>query len=142
LKLDTLSFFYFKGQFLNFTTFRYRKEHWMEMEKIRHRDDTWSIVITEGDLEPWYFLEGWEKQIKEQLSFSSKAEAVYTFKELIQSYRQRFQHCEIRDNAIACFWNEGDEVYCEACDDYVQIFHGIILLYSDKMVQPRNITSN
>ena len=102
----------------------------------------WSIIITVGDMEPWYFLEGWERQIKEHLTFDNKEEAIHAFVEIVKSYRKRFHFSKTKGSSIACFWNEGDEVYCDACDEYVQVFHGILLFYHNHLFQPNTKDKN
>jgi hypothetical protein len=86
----------------------------------------WTIVITEGDYEPWYFLDGWEENIKEKMVFEHKQDAIEKYLELLKLYKLRYNHSEERGLSIFGFWNEGEEVYCEACDEYLQIFHGLL----------------
>jgi hypothetical protein len=99
--------------------------------KNEQLENRWTVIITEGDCEPWYFLEGWKEQIKERFTFNNKKDAIYKYVELIKCYHKRFQRYEKRGLSIVCFWNEGEEVYCEACDDYLQVFHGILFFNND-----------
>ncbi|MDE8562394.1 DUF1033 family protein [Anoxybacillus rupiensis] len=105
------------------------------MENQKH----WSILITEGEVEPWYFLDGWEKQIKEQKQFTNSKEAMAQYKALVEAHRQRFDHYQIKGSSIACFWNDGEEVYCEACDEFLQVYHGILLFYQDRLFEPSHM---
>jgi hypothetical protein len=91
----------------------------------------WTILITEGDYEPWVFLDGWEENIKERMVFEYKKDAVQKYLELLKLYKIRYKHSEKRGLSIFGFWNEGEEVYCEACDEFLQVFHGLLFLEND-----------
>jgi hypothetical protein len=95
----------------------------------------WSILITKGEFEPWHFLDGWEEHILEQKRFDDQQEALAQYEALVEAYRQRFTHFQTKGPAIACFWNDGDEVYCEACDDFLQIYYGILLFDGGKLFE-------
>jgi hypothetical protein len=95
----------------------------------------WSVCKTKGDCEPWLFLDGWQDDITDRFSFDHQTEALEKYAELIKEYRAKFESEKETNLSLFSFWNEGDEHYCEACDDYMQVFHGIVFMKDDKVYE-------
>ncbi|MBM7703630.1 DUF1033 family protein [Metabacillus iocasae] len=93
--------------------------------------DKWRVHIIKGDCEPWLFLDGWENDIKETLEFDQKEEALRQYASLIHHYHQNYENVRSNELALFSFWNEGEKEYCEACDDDLQVFHGVLFAKND-----------
>ncbi|TYS82784.1 DUF1033 family protein [Rossellomorea aquimaris] len=93
---------------------------------------SWKIVKMSGEAEPWWFFPDWKKDIKEELHYSTEKEAFEQYINLIEEYNKAFQHAKHKKNTAA-FWNEDEKVFCEACDDDLQLYHGLILMEDEKV---------
>ncbi|WP_113929205.1 DUF1033 family protein [Bacillus sp. P14.5] len=93
---------------------------------------SWKIVKISGEAEPWWFFSDWKKDIKEEIHYTSEKDAFEKFMNLVEDYRQKYQHAKHKKNTAA-FWNEGEKVFCEACDDDLQQYHGLILMEGESV---------
>jgi hypothetical protein len=91
---------------------------------------SWKVVRIKGESEPWWFFPDWQKDISEENEFQTENEAFRQFIILVQEGKHTFDHFKEKKNTVA-FWNEGDKVFCEACDDDLQLYHGLILMKDD-----------
>ncbi|MEJ9281926.1 DUF1033 family protein [Ureibacillus thermosphaericus] len=57
----------------------------------------------------------------------TKEQFEVAIKETLNVFRKKFDHEESREGKYFAFWSEDEKTYCEACDDELQIFHGIIV---------------
>lgn len=97
----------------------------------------WSVCKTKGDCEPWLFLDGWREEITECLSFDDQNKAIQTYAQWVKEYKRVFESFKETNLSLFSFWNEGDEQYCEACDDYLQVFYGIVFMKGEKVYELR-----
>jgi hypothetical protein len=88
---------------------------------------SWKVVRMSGEAEPWWFFSGWEKDITEEIVCANEKEAFDQFIILVQELNDKFQHSKQKKNTVA-FWNEDEKVFCEECDDDLQLFHGLLLM--------------
>ncbi|WP_078410399.1 DUF1033 family protein [Priestia abyssalis] len=91
-------------------------------------NEQWSVCKTKGDCEPWLFLDGWQEEITERLSFHDQDEALRTYAQWIKEYKRSFESVKETNLSLFSFWNEGEMHYCEACDDDLQLFYGIVFM--------------
>ncbi|WP_409250947.1 DUF1033 family protein [Bacillus sp. SCS-153A] len=93
---------------------------------------SWKIVRTSGETEPWWFFSDWKKDIKEVKEYSNEQEAFEQFIYLVQELHNKFQHSKTKKNTAA-FWNEDEKIFCEDCDDDLQLYHGLLLMEGDSL---------
>ncbi|RKQ18344.1 DUF1033 family protein [Ureibacillus endophyticus] len=87
----------------------------------------YKIIYMKADYEPWWKFEGWESTIVSEHNFDTKEEYDSALHELLEDFRKRYEHEECREGKYYAFWSLDEREYCEACEDDIQIFHGIIL---------------
>lgn len=86
------------------------------------------VLRTEGPDEPWWFFEDWEKSIQTCYGFSTFAQAKAKYIDLYQQLAKQYPKERVKDPYMAAFWQEGEFVYCEDCDDELQKYHGLLIL--------------
>lgn len=80
-----------------------------------------------ADYEPWWKFEGWESTIVSTSEFETEKELEENLQQTLMSFRHKFQHEASKEDKYYAFWTEEEREYCEACEDDIQIFHGIIV---------------
>lgn len=84
------------------------------------------IIYMKADYEPWWEFEGWEEMIEETFHFSTEDEYNNGVQKLLTQFREKYENEEMKKGKYIAFWNESESQYCEACEEDVQIFHGLI----------------
>ena len=97
----------------------------------------YKIIYMKADYEPWWQFEGWEEMIEETFLFDSEDEYYQGVKNIITQFREKYENEKIQKEKYIAFWNESEAQYCEACEEDVQIYHGIIL--DEKMFINNNV---
>ncbi|WP_433742520.1 DUF1033 family protein [Falsibacillus pallidus] len=97
---------------------------------------SWKVILTKGENEPWWFFEGWEKDIVSEYSFEEKHEALIFFHEKLKSLQNEYPHIRQKNDSMAAFWHEEEKEFCEACDDDLQTYHGLLLMQNQKPYVP------
>lgn len=92
-----------------------------------------------ADYEPWWMFEGWQSNIVTTSTFQSEHEFDKHLLETLMSFRQQYEHEASKENKYYAFWTDKEREYCEACEDDIQIYHGIII---DKLTQHNNEQSS
>lgn len=92
----------------------------------------WKLVKMTADYEPWWLFDDWRDKIVMEKSFSSFEDVLTEWSNLTCELSNKFTSSEYRETGMTVFFTEGDLVFCEACDDDVQIYHGILLLKNDE----------
>ena len=80
-----------------------------------------------ADYEPWWMFEGWESNIVSTSQFESEEEFNTSLQEKLVAFRQQYEHEATKGEKYYAFWTDREREYCEACEDDIQIFHGIII---------------
>lgn len=86
------------------------------------------VIYMKAEFEPWWMFEEWEEKIVSSKIFVCKIEAQKYWDQLVEQLKGMYPQSEIRDEAFAAFWREGEIEYCESCDDDMQMYHGILWL--------------
>lgn len=84
--------------------------------------------------EPWWMLDGWEKDIVSRSDFADHETAQGHFDALAASLSKKYRQQKTRGNSIA-FWSEGDMAYCEDCEEDLQVYHGLLWLEDGKFAE-------
>ncbi|MDN6733958.1 MAG: DUF1033 family protein, partial [Tetragenococcus koreensis] len=88
----------------------------------------YQVITMYGDNEPWWFFEEWEKDIEEETSFLSLDDAIQFFQEKWDLICKNYTYINSKTNFLSAFWNDGEERWCEECDDDLQQYKGLALL--------------
>ena len=95
-------------------------------------NQTWRVITTKSDAEPWWYFEGWEKDIVKDCTFDSKDGAVDTFLTEMRRLSESYPKSKSKKFHSVAFWNPEEVVFCEACDDDLQLYYGLIIFENDQ----------
>lgn len=85
------------------------------------------VIQTKGVDEPWWMMDDWKEMIVLEESCSTLEEAKELYQELVETYTNQYQRK--REKQYACaFWNEEEQEYCVPCEEYLQIYYGVLIL--------------
>jgi len=86
------------------------------------------IIYMKAGYEPWWMFDGWEKNIIEKREFSDEEEAKTYLESLLNKFRNAYPHEANKKGFFWAFWSEDEQEFCEACDDDLQMYHGVLWL--------------
>ncbi|MBD7983322.1 DUF1033 family protein [Sporosarcina sp. Sa2YVA2] len=92
----------------------------------------YEIIYIKADYEPWWMFEEWENTIVKRQTFETIEEAQGYLDELNQTFKTQYDCFEVRKDCFFAYWTIGEQIFCEGCDDNLQIFHGIISMKDGK----------
>lgn len=95
----------------------------------------YQVIKMYGDNEPWWFFEGWKHDIIEQQEFVTFEQARAAYEQAFADVSDRYSHLNAKANYLAAFWQDGDERWCEECDDDLQQYMGLALLKAGKPIE-------
>jgi hypothetical protein len=98
-------------------------------------DTTWRVITTKSDAEPWWFLEGWEKDILRDWTLDSRNEAVATFLTELRRLGESYPKSKTKKFHSVAFWDPEEVDFCEACDDDLQVYYGLVIFENDKPME-------
>lgn len=90
------------------------------------------VIYMKADFEPWWMFDGWEKEVLLRQSFQSQLDAEHYLKQLLSEFREKFENEQQKKQCFYAFWTEEERHFCEACDDALQIYHGVFILLNGK----------
>ncbi|MEI5908889.1 DUF1033 family protein [Bacillus spongiae] len=93
----------------------------------------WHVYETRGEYEPWWFFEGWESSISKESTFISKENAMDYFIQRIEALKRHNPNVKAKSYSTIAFWKKEEKIFCEACDEDLQLYTGLILMYGDKV---------
>ena len=94
----------------------------------------YKIIYMKADYEPWWQFDGWEEHILSEKAFENEEQFMKAFESLVEQFRQKYDFEACKNERFYAFWSEEESEFCEACDEDVQIYHGIILLTPETVV--------
>ena len=97
----------------------------------------YQVIHLRGDMEPWWFLEGWEKDITTVVEFDNYYKALKYYKAEWRKLYRELPSFISKSSIMTAFWDSKDKRWCEACDDYLQQYHSLILLVDWQKI-PKN----
>lgn len=102
----------------------------MNITKIKSKgaNSMYQVILTYGENEPWWFFEDWQEDIIEEKKFEDFSSAKTYFEEVMSTLKQQYAKERMKPPLLAAFWNEGETVYCEDCDEDLQAYKGLMLL--------------
>lgn len=98
----------------------------------------YQVYLMKGEYEPWWFFEDWKSLITEVETFTTFGEAVELYKSMWEKLAQEYPNTHTKHHFLTAFWSEEDSVYCESCEDDIQIYRGLLLLKDDKVIDIEN----
>ncbi|MCC5800640.1 DUF1033 family protein [Rossellomorea vietnamensis] len=96
---------------------------------------TWRVITTKSDAEPWWFFEGWEKDITRDWTFDCREEAVETFLTELKRFSERYPKAKTKKFHSIAFWDPEEVYFCEACDDNLQVYYGLVIFENDQPME-------
>lgn len=85
------------------------------------------VIYMKAEFEPWWMFEDWEKEIVTRHSFQDEEAARNYLHERLRSLEETFPNMTSKKDCFFAFWTDEEKVFCEACDDDLQIYHGLLL---------------
>ncbi|MGE6752524.1 DUF1033 family protein [Rossellomorea sp. NPDC071047] len=98
-------------------------------------NSTWRVMTTKSDAEPWWFFEGWEKDIVQEWTFNNRDEAIERFLEEMRRLRKSYLKSKNKKLHSIAFWDPNEVLFCEACDDDLQVYYGLIIFENDRPME-------
>ncbi|WP_201715112.1 DUF1033 family protein [Rossellomorea arthrocnemi] len=98
-------------------------------------DNSWRVLTTKSDAEPWWFFEGWEKDIIKELTFDNRNEAVASFLMELRRLSENYPKSKTKKFHSVAFWDPEDIDFCEACDDDLQVYYGLVIFENDQPME-------
>jgi len=88
----------------------------------------YQVIELESFVEPWWFLDGWQRDIVAEADFTYLAPAQNFYEQSQRLLTEKYESCLCQKSHLTAFWNQTDCVWCEACAEELQLYHGLILL--------------
>lgn len=92
----------------------------------------YEVIYMKAEFEPWWMFEGWEENILRRKKFDNKIDATHYLDECLLDFRTKYKHEQEKKQCFA-FWSDDERSFCEACDDDLQIYHGLFILFDGKL---------
>ena len=90
------------------------------------------IIYMKAEFEPWWMFEDWEETIVSRHSFIDSIEVNIHLKELLAELRKEHKNEAMKKNCFYAFWSTEEKIFCDACDENLQIYHGVIVMKEGK----------
>lgn len=87
----------------------------------------YEVIYMKAEYEPWWLFEGWEETIQQRIACQTIGEAQSALLELVGGFRKKYESETLKDQCFYTFWTKEERVFCEACDEDLQIFHGVFM---------------
>lgn len=84
-----------------------------------------------ADYEPWWKFEGWESNIILTEQYKTEEEFNSGLKHILMKFRKKYEHESCKEDKYYAFWSDEEREFCDACDDDIQIYHGLIIEKSE-----------
>ncbi|MBU0904813.1 MAG: DUF1033 family protein [Planococcaceae bacterium] len=84
------------------------------------------IIYMKAGYEPWWLFSGWEEYIVEKKTFSTDDEARKYLEIILEKFRNSYPYERSEKGPFWAFWTEDEQEFCEACDDDLQTYHGVL----------------
>lgn len=94
----------------------------------------YQVITMYGDSEPWWFFDDWQEDIQEEKVFDFLKEAEKYYIKKRELFLSKYEHVNIKGKYLAAFWNDGDERWCEDCEEELQQYKGLALLKEYKKI--------
>lgn len=99
----------------------------------------YQVFLMKGEYEPWWFFEDWKTLVINEAVFPTFEEALHAYNEQNEQLADKYPFKKTKENYLVAYWSEDDSVYCESCEDDIQLYYGLLLLKNDKVI---DVTAN
>lgn len=89
----------------------------------------YQVVKLYGNVEPWWFLDGWKDDIVMTKEFDDYYSALKFYTEEWMKLFQSKQCFKSKGTGLSAFWDKHECLWCEECVDYLQQYHSLALLF-------------
>lgn len=86
----------------------------------------YKLILMKADYEPWWQFDDIQEKYVEELHFDHYENYAFRALQVVQNFRQKYQHEANRDGIFYAFWNDEEVQFCEGCDEDLQVYHGVI----------------
>ena len=86
----------------------------------------YKLILMKAEYEPWWQFEDMEEKFTDVKIYSTIEKYEQEASELLSKYRLLYKNEESKDGKYFAFWKDDDLLYCEGCDEDLQIYYGII----------------
>lgn len=88
----------------------------------------YEVIYMKAEYEPWWLFDGWEETIQKRIQCATIKEADEALYVLLETFRATYEKEQVKDERFYAFWSADERVFCEACDEDLQIFHGVFIV--------------
>ena len=92
------------------------------------------VIYMKADYEPWWMFEGWEETIQSRELFDNVTEAAECLQSLLERLRHSHDHEIMKKECFYAFWSDREKIFCEGCDEDLQLYHGVLLMNEGKPI--------
>lgn len=85
------------------------------------------LIYMKADYEPWWQFDGWQDHIVSTDLFETEEALEKALENKLKLFREKFSNEKTKGNQYYAFWSDEESEYCDACDEDIQIYHGIII---------------
>ncbi|CAM5179676.1 hypothetical protein UACE39S_06283 [Ureibacillus acetophenoni] len=87
----------------------------------------YKIIYMKADYEPWWQFEGWQDRIVSTDIYDNQETFEAALAEKLEIFREKYPNEKLKDEKYYAFWSDEEREYCVACEDDIQVYHGIII---------------
>lgn len=95
----------------------------------------YQVFLMKGEYEPWWFFEEWKSLVISENAFPTFEQALRSYQEQDEQLSRIHPFKKEKNNYLAAYWSAEDSVYCESCEDDIQIYYGLLLLKNEKPIE-------
>ncbi len=93
------------------------------------------IKIMRADYEGWWLFDGWQEKVITSSSYQTEEAFKEGYKAQLEEMRRQYPNEIIGKHHIHAFYRNCELEFCEECDEDVQIYHSVIPLKDDVVLQ-------
>lgn len=93
------------------------------------------IIYMKAGYEPWWMFSGWKDTIVEKKIFVNENEARNYLETLLGEFRAKYPNEKSQKGAFWAFWTEDEKEFCDACDDDLQTYHGLLWIQNGEPIK-------
>ncbi|AZP05268.1 DUF1033 family protein [Jeotgalibaca ciconiae] len=95
----------------------------------------YQVFLTKGEYEPWWFFDDWKTLVIKKVDCSNFKEAHQVYEQYSSELSSRYPFQKNKTPFLKAYWCEEEMEYCESCEDDIQIFHGVMLLHDEQILE-------
>lgn len=88
----------------------------------------YQVIVTYSENEPWWFFDDWQEAIIEEQRFDKFCSAKKNYDQLFKTFEEQYKEKRVKPPLLSAFWNDGELIYCDDCDEELQAYKGLMLV--------------